>query len=207
MNTALFQEETEIASQIAGVVPALVEDTQDPQGIGRVKVTFPLMDGKVVSNWVRVASFFAGPDRGAFFLPKKGDEVLVSFAYGNTSMPFVIGLLWNGKDKPPVKKSDQQDVREIKTSIGQVVRFEEGKNQRITITDKAYNQIVIDSKKDALTVICDGTMTVRSKKGKVQIKGKTISIDADSSLSLSGSRIDIKAKSTLTLKGSRININ
>jgi uncharacterized protein involved in type VI secretion and phage assembly len=32
---------------------------------------------------------------------RKGDGVLVAFEAGEVRKPYVIGLLWNGKDVPP----------------------------------------------------------------------------------------------------------
>ncbi len=56
------------------------------------------------SWWARVASFMAGEyivddnslgQRGAFFMPEIGDEVLVAFEHGDISRPIVIGRLWS----------------------------------------------------------------------------------------------------------------
>jgi hypothetical protein len=38
---------------------------------------------------------------GLRWRPETGDEVLVAFLHGDTRAPFVLGSLWNGKDKPP----------------------------------------------------------------------------------------------------------
>ena len=192
--------------RVNGVINAIVSDTKDPEKLGRVKVTYPLLNG-LESDWVRVCSFFSGKNRGAFFLPAKEDEVLVAFAQGNINAPYIIGCLWNGVDKSPVPPANQQDVREIKTTSGQVIRFEEKDNERITITDKKKNQIVIDTKKGSIQVKCDKNMDITSSKGTITMKGANIKIEAKSSLTLGAGKIDIKAKGILTLKGTRININ
>lgn len=192
--------------RIEGVVNALVTETNDPEKLGRVKLRYPLL-GNVTTDWVRVCSFYSGKNRGAFFQPAKDDEVLVAFGQGNINQPYVIGCLWNGVDQPPVPAKDMQKVREIKTASGQVIRFEEQSNERITITDAKKNQIIIDTKKGSITVQCEKNLEVISAKGTVTVKGTNVKVDAKSKLSLSGSSIDIKAKGTLTLKGTRINLN
>ena len=192
--------------KIDGVINALVTDTKDPEKLGRVKVTIPLLNN-METDFIRICSFYSGKNRGAFFMPAKGDEVLIAFGQGNINQPYVIGCLWNGVDKPPVKPADMDKVREIRTNSGQVVRFEEQSNERITITDAKNNQVVIDTKKGSINIKCSKNMDITSTGGTVTVKGKTIKINASSSMSLDASSINIKAKGTLNLKGARINLN
>ena len=64
---------------IHGVVIGIVTNNNDPEGMGRVKVNFPWRDIKDESFWARLATFMSGNERGSYFLPEVGDEVLVSF--------------------------------------------------------------------------------------------------------------------------------
>lgn len=86
--------------KIPGVGVAIVVDVNDPEKLGRLRLKFPWMDDEE-SPWAPVAASFAGKDRGAFYMPEVGDEVLVAFELGNFDHPFVVGFLWNGKDTPP----------------------------------------------------------------------------------------------------------
>ena len=60
-----------------GVVEGIVEEIVDPDKEGRVKVKFPWYDDDTVTEWCRVRQLYAGPGYGTFFVPEKGDEVLV----------------------------------------------------------------------------------------------------------------------------------
>ena len=63
-----------------------VVSVADPDGRGRVQVrlfAFDGVDDHDAPLWARVATPFAGADRGAFFIPDVGDEVLVTFAHGD----------------------------------------------------------------------------------------------------------------------------
>src|SRR5262249_21351820 len=99
-----------------GVVEATVEQVEnDPDGEGKVKLKFPFFDDNTVSDWVRVRQLYAGSGYGAFFLPEKGTEVLVAFVHGDMRRPVVLGGLYNGKDKPPTKRTKQDDHKLIRT--------------------------------------------------------------------------------------------
>ncbi len=139
--------------RINGVVIGIVVDNNDPSGQYRVKVKFPWIkesDGKYsdepddesfVSTWARIASFMAGPDRGAFFLPEVDDEVLVAFEHGDLRRPFIIGSLWNGQDKSihsNKSQGGQNNFRSIHSRSGHIVQFvdnHQGK-ERIVIQTK-----------------------------------------------------------------------
>ena len=83
------------------MVTAIVTNTDDPNDWGRVKVKFPWMTDDAESDWARVAGIGAGPEAGFFVMPDVDDEVLVTFAHGDFSQPFVLGGLWNGQNNPP----------------------------------------------------------------------------------------------------------
>ena len=97
------------AGRMYGAVIGLVSNVSDPDKLGRVKVRFPWLQDDSESPWARVVSFMAGPDRGAVFRPEVDDEVLVVFAHGDMRFPFVIGALWNGKDKMPSERGGDKD--------------------------------------------------------------------------------------------------
>ena len=71
----LFAEPKEIVDLkgvVYGVVVALVSNIADPDELGRVRLKFPWLKDDSESDWARVASFMAGPDRGAGSPPAAG---------------------------------------------------------------------------------------------------------------------------------------
>jgi phage baseplate assembly protein gpV len=62
-----------------------------------------------------MATLFAGKDRGSWFIPENGDEVLVVFEGGDVRRPFVVGALWNGQRsaadqrRPAQRQKDHQE--------------------------------------------------------------------------------------------------
>ncbi|MGB3368197.1 MAG: phage baseplate assembly protein V, partial [Acidaminobacteraceae bacterium] len=112
--------------KIYGVMVGEVTNIQDPDKIGRVKVKMHDLYEDLETDWIRVVSLYAGKDRGNFFLPEVGDEVLISFKNGNIDTPFVIGSLWNLTDKPPEENSDgKNNIKMLKTRSGHTVTLDD----------------------------------------------------------------------------------
>jgi uncharacterized protein involved in type VI secretion and phage assembly len=82
-----------------------VVDTRDPEGLGRIRVVFPVMpatsasDMRFRSEWARLLLPPGGP-AGTSFLPEVDDEVLVGFEHGDTARPVILGRLWDGRTPP-----------------------------------------------------------------------------------------------------------
>lgn len=125
-------------SLINGVVIGLVTAVNDN---GMIKVKYPWLDDPE-TDWIRIATTMAGSDRGTFFMPEVDDEVLVAFEHGFTDHPYVVGFLWNGKDKPP---KDDKNVRRIKTKSGHIVEFDDNASrEKITIKSKGGHVVELD---------------------------------------------------------------
>src|SRR5689334_12460780 len=99
-------EEQKQSDRVYGVVVAIVTNRKDPEEMGRVKLRYPWLGENAEGYWARIATPMAGNERGIYFLPEVEDEVLVAFEHGDLRFPYVIGSLWNGRDKPPVKNDD-----------------------------------------------------------------------------------------------------
>src|SRR5579859_5028492 len=111
-------------AKIFGVEVAIVTNVQDPDKLGRVKVCFPRLPDKPESTWARVVQPAAGAGRGFYWLPEVNDEVLVAFQLGDAHVPYVLGALWNGKDKPmDGAYADENTTRMIQTKSGHQVIF------------------------------------------------------------------------------------
>ena len=85
-------------NKIEGIVLGIVTNNQDELKQGRVKIKFPWLGEGDETYWARIATFMAGNEMGAFFLPEVGDEVIVAFDHGDINYPYVLGALWNGQE-------------------------------------------------------------------------------------------------------------
>jgi type VI secretion system secreted protein VgrG len=91
--------------QTAVVVgPAGEEIHTDEHGRVRVQLNWD-REGKEdekSSCWIRVAQALAGPGFGALWLPRVGQEVLVSFEDGDPDRPLILGAAYNGMNTTPL---------------------------------------------------------------------------------------------------------
>ena len=89
--------------------------------LGRIKVRFHWQQGQTDQDrntcWLRVAQRNAGPGYGAQWIPRIGQEVLVSFLEADIDRPIVLGALYNGQGEagtvptPGGDTSRQSDTR------------------------------------------------------------------------------------------------
>jgi uncharacterized protein involved in type VI secretion and phage assembly len=213
------------AAPMSGVLTATVTDIKDPDNLGRVKVTFPVMSGDYVSWWSRTVHAGAGNGHGAIVLPEVGDEVLVAFGMGNFAEPYVLGGLYNGKDQPTTPWSDhvgsndgQVQRRAFVSRNGMVIEMiETPQDEKLTLsTNKGAQRITLVQKSDkAIEIISEGPITVTGRQnvdvssasGDITLKGKKITIEASADLELSGLNVTVTAKSAAEVKGATAKVS
>jgi len=87
---------------------------------GRIKVQFHWdRKGEMNENsscWIRVAQGWAGKQWGAMFLPRVGQEVLVTFMDGDPDRPLVTGSVYNSTQTVPYDLPDEQTKSTIKSN-------------------------------------------------------------------------------------------
>ena len=97
------------------------------------------------SDWVRVASNWAGNGFGTVVIPRVGMEVLIEYQEGDPDFPLVVGALHNGKNKVPydLPANKTRSVFKTSSSKGGI-----GSNE-FRIEDKAgAEQIFVQAQKD-----------------------------------------------------------
>jgi uncharacterized protein involved in type VI secretion and phage assembly len=222
-------------SEVSGVVTGIVTNLKDPNKLGRVKVKFPWLADDVESDWMRVSSPMAGPERGFMYIPEVNDEVLVAFEHGNPNRPYLIGQLWNMKDKPPYSDSDNAitdkvEKRIIKTRAGHFLEFDDTKSsekvtiktkaghqivmddksgsENISITDKSGNKLVIDSSKKSVSFDVGGDFSVNSK-GKIILNSTgNIEITAKAgNATVKGTKLSMEGTASSELKAPQVKVN
>lgn len=194
-----------------GVTIGVVTNNQDPDKLSRVKVKLPWLSDEDESHWARVVAPMAGNDRGLYCLPEVDDEVLIAFEHGQVEFPYVLGALWNGKDKPPESNADgKNNTRSLKSRSGHVIRLsdEDGK-EKIEIIDKTQkNSIIFDTAENTITIATDKDITLSAPQGTIKLDAQKIEIKSSADAKIeAGGGMDVKASATLNVKGATVNIN
>jgi uncharacterized protein involved in type VI secretion and phage assembly len=169
-----------------GVYPAKVTklDGAPEEGHIKVQLYFSPAETDKFEVWARVATMFAGDDRGTFFLPDVDDEVLVAFYAGDVRRPYVIGQLWNGQAAPPETAAAANDIKVLKTRGGHYIEFDE--NGTITIQTSGENKVVIDDNGPSITI-------EQSSGNKIEVGSSGITMTASGNLNITASMVKIDA--------------
>jgi uncharacterized protein involved in type VI secretion and phage assembly len=150
----------------AALVIGTVENTEDPEGWGRVQVSYPYLGNSSRSAWAPIAAPMAGRDRGVWMIPKPGDETVLGFDRGDVDWPIVLGFLWNGQDKPPSTSTNERLIRSVN---GHTIRFLDstpqsgGNTGGLVLEDASGNSIVLTN----------GKVTIKSV-GVLELNAATI---------------------------------
>ena len=166
------------------MVVGVVTQTEDPDGLGRVRVQYPALGDDAEGWWARIASPAAGASRGLLMMPVAGDEVVLAFEQGDPRRPYVLGAVWNGQAKPgDLVKSDGSFALASDHDVG------------VTATGKATVAATED-----LTL--QGQNVSAEAKSQFQVKGATVSVQADGSVTIKGASITVQAEGSLSVQAS-----
>ena len=197
---------------------------KDPDGKNRIKVFLPIISNDEQGFWARVATLDAGNDRGSFFLPEIGDEVIVGFINDDPRDAIVLGMM-NSSSKPaPLTAADANNEKGFVTRSKMKMIFNDDKKSYTLETpigksftidedagimkmeDEFGNKIVMD--KDGITM--EAAKDIKMKAG-ADIKaesGSNTEVQAGSSFKAQGgSSATVQAGGTTTIKGATVMIN
>ncbi len=224
-----FSEENEITPEpaaaslpaIHGLHAGIVTDLEDPAGEFRVKVRMPMISMSDEGVWCRVATLDAGNNRGSFFRPEIGDEVVLGFFDDDPRYPVVLGMLHSGRNASPVSPSNANNEKGFTTRSGMKMIFDDNKKS-FTLQTPAGKKIIIDEqgkqflladengnsivmKPNGITIKSSGTITLSG--GNIAISGGGISAKG-SDVKLQGSgNAELKSGGVLTIQGALVKIN
>jgi type VI secretion system secreted protein VgrG len=192
--------------QIPGTQSALVVGPSGEEiftdKYGRVKVQFYWDQlGKKNENsscWVRVSQGWAGKAWGSIFIPRIGQEVLVSYLEGDPDCPVITGSVYNAEQTVPYDLPAKKTVSTIKTrssakgdtTMFNEIRFEDAKDSE---------EIYIHAQKDMNIVVENNRTTVVGDPDTAKEGNETITVKNNRTTTIS------EGNETLTVeKGNRV---
>jgi Rhs element Vgr protein len=164
-----------------------VDDTEDG-GQFRIKVHVPIITSGNEGIWARVATLDAGDNRGVYFRPQIGDEVVLGFLNDDPREAIVLGYLHSNDSKPsPLPEEDGLLQYGFVTKEGMKLIFDDT-NKRISLvatTPTGEKSIVMNDDSSAFIMKDEN--------------GNTIKMDT--------SGITIQSSKNVTIKGLQVMIN
>ena len=211
-----FADEQEVsAPRAAALLPAvsglqigIVASNEDPDGEHRVRVRLPLVNDQDDGVWARVASLDAGDQRGFFFRPEIGDEVVVGFFEDDPRRPVILGMLHSSAKAAPLAGSDDNHEKEYRSRSGMRLHFNDDKKialletpagNRMTLSEDDQGMKLEDQNGNKIELTPDGI--------KIE-SAKALSLKAGTELKAEGQAgAELSSSATCKVKGSLVQIN
>ena len=181
---------------------AVVTDNKDPEQMGRIKVKFHWHDGD--TPWLRNCAPGVGQDRGQYWIPEIGDEVLVGFEHDSPDLPVVLGALYNKGGLPPADAyNDDNYIKVLRTKGGNYIIFnDESGKESIQIITKSNSLQIAEGSTPTITVNTKGGVTFKADQSfEIEAMDMTLKTQGDFTLK-GGANVKIEAGANLDLKGS-----
>lgn len=197
-NVPYRPERVSCKPMVPGLLSAIVTGPKGeeiwPDEYGRVNVQFHFdREGKMdekSSCWLRTVQFWNGTTWGSQFIPRIGDEVLVSFINGDMDYPVIIGSVPNAAKPPnyhlPANKT-QSGIRTRSSPGGtpdnfNELRFEDrlGQEEIYLQGEKDWNILIKHDK--GQRVGHDETLTVGNDRFKHVVVNQSETIGANKSI-------------------------
>lgn len=178
---------------------------------GRIKVKFPWDRSGTADYdrtcWIRTSQAWAGSNYGAMFIPRVGQEVLVSFMEGNPDRPVISGSVYNGNNNAhhgPAAHKTRTVIRSATTAgstddgaNGNELHFEDSTGGE-NLYMRAQKDFTVDVKHDqVVTIDNDRSVTIKAGNDTLNVTMGSCSTTAMTTITLTvlGSKITISGGS------------
>ena len=164
----------------------------------------------------RVMMPMAGGGRGVHFFPEKGDEVVVGFQSGESSVPIILGAVWNRDAQPPqqARQSADNDVRTIVSRSGHELTFDDAANRgKVTLRTAHGHYLELDDTTGGfkVTLASAGGRTVTfddiAQSLSIQTPTSQITMQEPGALSIESSVSVTISAPTITISGNLVTMN
>jgi phage baseplate assembly protein gpV/phage protein D len=159
----------------AGATVGVVIGVDDPEHLGRVRVSLPTYGG-LETEWMEVVCPAAGRSKGLVALPDVDDQVLVLLAHEDPAQGIVIGGMY-GVDGPYDSGVEGSSVRRysLQTPGGQRIRLDDGQ-RTLRLDDQAGSYVELGPSRVVVHAAVD--LLVEAPGHRVLIRGSAIDFES-----------------------------
>jgi len=162
----------------------------------RVKVKVPAFKSKEEGVvWARLITPYAGKERGLFFFPEEGDEVILGFFNDDPRQAVILGSVYSNTNTIPKSfKSSKENVdKGIVMKNGARLSFKDDKKSVIELETPEKNKITIDDENKSIIILDQNKNKIEMNDSGITIKSdKDITLEAGGNVTIKGSKVDIK---------------
>ncbi|UUC46523.1 type VI secretion system tip protein VgrG [Flavobacterium cerinum] len=213
-----------IIPSISGLHVGVVTQLEsDPDGEDRILVQIPIINSEEEGIWARVATLDAGENRGSFFRPEIGDEVIIGFINDDPNDAVVLGMLHSSTKPAPITATDDNHEKGFVTRSEMKMIFNDDKIS-YTLETPAGKKVILDEdadiikiedehsnvltfKSDGITMESAGDIKIKAS-GDVKIEGTNINLKASAQFKAEGSSgSEVSSGAVTVIKGSQVKIN
>ena len=176
-----------------GVVSAFKED---PDKEFRVSINLPGLGESAEPVWARLASPDAGKERGYFFRPETGDEVIVGFFNDDPRQAVILGAMFGSKNAPPkdlASINEKNICKAIVSKTGTTIGFIDDAKSSLFIETPSKAKILLDDDTETILLADQNGNTLTMNKDGITIKSsKDLMFEASGNVEIKGSKVDVK---------------
>lgn len=196
----------------------------DPEGEHRVKVKIPIVDNDGEGLWCKMAMPDAGNNRGFYFRPEIGDEVVIGFLSEDPNYGIVLGCLHSSTKPAPINASnsnhekgivtrsqmkwlwnDEKKAFTIETPSGNTVLISDDEKE-IQLKDEHGNSIQMNV--DGITIQSSKDIVLKAASDMTIEAGKDVKVTAAYTLKASADvQAEVSSSAITIIKGSLVQIN
>jgi Rhs element Vgr protein len=209
---------------VSGLQIGVVVSNVDPDGEHRVRIKLPLVNADDDGIWARVASLDAGSERGFFFRPEIGDEVVAGFLDADPRCPVILGMLHSSAKAAPLEGSDDNHEKLYRSRSGMRVYFNDDTKvlqldtpggNRLTLSEQDQAVVLADQHGNKIEMNADGISIASTKAMNIKAgtelgleSGTSFSAKGGTDLKLEGgTQAELSSAATTKVSGGIVQIN
>ncbi len=210
LNPESFAERMEVNAPAASALRPAISGLQtgivtklegDPDGEDRIKVRLPLVSTQAEGAWARLAVMDAGKERGTYFRPEIGDEVIVGFMNDDPNYPIILGMCHSSANPAPKPPKDTNHEKGYVSRAKMKWVFDDDKKS-ITIETPAGNKIVVSEDAKGIGLQDQNGNKITMNNSGIQIESsKDLILKAAKDIKLEGLNLGLKAKTAFKAEG------